>query len=58
MTEKLKVKVIEIKDMQPGDQHLTIGKVYDAWDEAHGNVNIFDDIGNESALFEGEWVRV
>lgn len=57
-TDKFKVKVIKLDDQVPGDQCLTIGNVYDAWDESFGMVNIIDDNGLESALFDGEWERV
>jgi hypothetical protein len=60
MTEKFKVRVIKIDEHQPGDQGFTIGKVY----EASGLVDhimaidVVDDTGDISALFEGEWERV
>lgn len=50
-----KVKVIDIKEMQTGDQNITLNKIYDAWGRQHGMVSIMDDTGKESALFEGEW---
>lgn len=53
--ETFKVKVIDIKEMQQGEQFITLNKIYDAWDQQCGNVFIMDDLGNESALFEGEY---
>lgn len=56
---KFKVKVVRLDNHQPGDQGFTIGKVY----EASGlveflAVDVVDDNGMVSALFEGEWERV
>ena len=59
MTDKFKVKVVRLDNHQPGDQGFTIGNVY----EASGlvefmAVDVVDDNGLVSALFEGEWERV
>jgi hypothetical protein len=59
MSDKFKVKVVRIDDHQPGDQGFTLGKVYEVWNKnAHDDVDVIDDRGLKSALFQGEWERV
>lgn len=60
MSDKFKVKVIKLDEHQPGDQGFTIGKVYEASGLVDSllAIDVIDDKGLVSALFEGEWERV